>query len=66
MAEKMTIEKLAEMTLDEFRSVRKETKEIAQLLNEKIDDGFGTIRGELQESTRAILAAIEQVWQKRN
>jgi len=64
----MTIEKLAEMTRDEFKNtrdefalVRKETKEMGRLLNEKMDNGFAAMRREMQENTRAILAAVESV-----
>ncbi|MDZ4299482.1 MAG: hypothetical protein U1A26_01055 [Candidatus Sungbacteria bacterium] len=55
---KMTIEKLAEMTRDEFGHVRGETKEMGRLLNEKMDGGFMAVRREMQENTRAILAGL--------
>lgn len=66
----MTIEKLAEVTRDEFKSTRDEfalvrkemaTKESVRLLHEEMNSEFSAVRKEMQENTRAILAAIESV-----
>lgn len=66
--EKITIEKLAEMTRDEFGSVRRDmTTEFASVrrdmaaLNGKMDNGFSAMRKEMQENTRVILAAVQTV-----
>lgn len=59
----ITIEKLAEMARDEFAHMREEmaTKEIVRNLGEEMHEDFSALRQEMQEGTRAVLAAIQSV-----
>lgn len=72
MPKKITIDELAAMTQRGFRDLEKRmatkddlkqfaTKEAVRLLNENMREEFTAIRREIQEGTRAILAAIETV-----
>lgn len=60
---KITIEKLAEITQNEFSRMEKKmaTKEMVGMLDEKVDTGFNSLRQEMREGFRAILAAVETV-----
>lgn len=60
---KITIEKLAEITQDEFSRMEKKmaTKEMVGMLDEKVDNGFSALRQEMREGFRAVLAAVETV-----
>lgn len=63
MSGEITIEKLAEMTRDEFVQVRRDmaTKELVRDLREETQQGFATLRQEMHEGFRAVLAAFETV-----
>lgn len=64
MAGEITIEKLAEMTAQEFGAVHREidgVRGVVRELNEKMDTGFTALRQEMHEGFRAVLAAVETV-----
>lgn len=62
MAE-ITLEKLAEMTRDEFAHIKKEmaTKEVVRSLHEMTTEEFRSVREEIRDGFRAVLAAVETV-----
>ena len=57
------VEEVATMAQSEFRRMREEmaTKELVRELNEDMQEGFSTLRKEIGEGFRAMLAAVETV-----